>query len=142
MWGFKGKGLATFSKVGTNNDVSLIDETFQLLKTEVKDITVISIYLSSDCSKLETVVDFIFKYKAEKCVVLGDFNFTPDVSNVLTNHLQDWAFNQLVKLPTHIDGNILDHCYVSNALSNSTFTDLHYVYYSDHQGILITITEQ
>ena len=61
----------------------------------------------------------------EKCVVIGDFNFTPTTSNSLTKQLKEWNFSQLVDSATHKDGNIIDHVYASEALSSLTFVDLH-----------------
>ena len=112
------------------------------MKIKVKGITLISVYLSSNCSKLEVVVDFLSQHKSEKCLVIGDFNFTPDASNVFTKQMKDWNFSQLVDSATHKDGNIIDHAYTSEILSTLTFVDLHYVYYSDHQGLFINIVDQ
>ena len=75
-------------------------------------------------------MDFLSQHKSEKCLVIGDFNFTPDASNVFTKQMKDWNFSQLVDSATHKDGNIIDHAYTSEILSTLTFVDLHYVYYS------------
>ena len=73
---------------------------------------------------------------------LGNFNFDSNTKNALTTRLLQWVFTQQVQLQTHKDGNIIDHVYISEALSHTSFTDLHYVYYSDHQGIFVTIVEK
>ena len=140
----KGKGVATFSKIAFEEKVILIDPdaTFQLIKTVVKGITIFSVYISSNCSKLESVVAFLEQHKTERSLIIGDFNFTPDDSNQITKQLQAWNFCQLIRSPTHKDGNILDHAYVSEELSNSTLSELHYVYYSDHQGLFIDIMNE
>ena len=134
----RGKGLVTYSKVPVEERVNLFDEdaTFQLITTKVKGITIISFYISPHCSNLETIVDYLSKHKTKKCLLIGDFNFTPQSSNILTRQLKNWNFCQIIQSPTHRDGNIIDHAYISEALSTSTFPDIHYVYYSDHQGIL------
>ena len=140
----KGKGLATFSKIPVQENISLVDKnaSFQLMSAKIKDIMIISVYLSSNCSNLEAVVQFLSQNKTEKCVIMGDFNFTPYVSNIITKKLHSWNFTQLIKSPTHKDGNILDHVYVSESLSASFVVDNHYIYYSDHQGIFINIIDQ
>ena len=140
----KGKGLATFAKPAIDDKISLIasDGTFQLMKTSIKGITVISVYLSSNCPQMENVVDFLAQQKTESCLIIGDFNFTPDASNLVTKQLRLWNFSQIVHSPTHKDGNILDHAYVSEALSNSTFSELHYVYFSDHQCLFVNIIKE
>ena len=140
----KGKGLVTFSKLNVEDNISIVDinATFQLMSTKVKGVTIISVYISSNCSNFETIVNFLSQYKADKCLVIGDFNFNPKSSNKLTNYLKASNFSQLVQSATHKDGNIIDHVYVSEALSALTFVNVHYVYYSDHQGLFINIIEQ
>lgn len=140
----KGKGLVTFSKVEIEENSSFvdIDATFQLMVTKVKGVTIISVYISSHCPELDTIATFLSKYKTEKCLIIGDFNFTPESKNVVTEQLKALTFNQIIESPTHQEGNIIDHVYVSEALSKSTFADIHYAYYSDHQGLFINIVEQ
>ena len=111
------------------------------MATEVKGIMIISVYISSGCSNLTAVVDFFSQHITEKCIILGDFNFLPEDSNIITEQLQAWNFTQLIKVATHKDGGTLDHAYVSESLSGSVDADIHYVYYSDHQGLLINIIE-
>ena len=91
---------------------------------------------------LEAILEFIAQNRTEKCIILGDFNFSPNASNILTKQLQAWNFIQLIESPTHKDGNILDHAYVSESLSGSVSADVHYIYYSDHQGLFINIIDQ
>ena len=83
----KGKGLATYSKIGIQGTISLMDDenTYQVMKMTVKGITIISVYLSSNCPKLDAVVNFISLNKSEKCVVIGDFNFSPCSSSYRDN---------------------------------------------------------
>ena len=140
----KGKGLVTFSKLTIEENVSLVDinATFQIMTTRVKGVTIISLYISSNCSNLESIANFLSLYKTEKCLVIGDLNFTPETSNLVTKQLKTLNFCQIIETPTHKDGNIIDHVYVSEALFNLTYAELHYVYYSDHQGLLINIVEQ
>ena len=140
----KGKGLATFTKPPVEGNVSLVDihTTFQLMSTQVKGIMLISVYISSNCSNLEAVVEFLSQNSSDKCIIMGDFNFTPDSSNIITRQLQAWNIFQLIKSPTHKDGNILDHVYVSKSLSALVSADIHYIYYSDHQGLFINIIDK
>ena len=136
--------MVTFSKVNVDGNASIVDVngTFQLMAINVKGVTIISVYISSNCNNFEAITNFLYQHKTDKCLVIGDFNFNPNSSNKLTNYLKESNFTQLVQSPTHKDGNTIDHVYVSEELLASTFTDAHYVYYSDHQGIFINISEQ
>ena len=91
-------------------------------------------------SRFEVIFsEFLEQHKNERCIVLGDFNFDPDRTNALTRKFKEWNFTQQVSNPTHRDGNIIDHIYVSEELLEHSVCDLHYVYYSDHQGVCITL---
>ena len=41
--------------------------------------------------------------------------------------------------PTHLQGNILDHVYVSEELKDMTKTSLYYTYFSDHDAVMIKV---
>ena len=45
----------------------------------------------------------------------------------------------MVGRATHLDGHILDHVYVPHAKSTSVDIKHHHVYYSDHDGILVSV---
>ena len=47
----------------------------------------------------------------------------------------------MVKRATHLDGHILDHVYLHKNLTNLADIKHHYVYYSDHDGIIINELE-
>ena len=47
--------------------------------------------------------------------------------------LENWNFNQLVREPTHIQGGLIDHCYMSDNISSSSVSlSQKSVYYTDH----------
>ena len=46
---------------------------------------------------------------------------------------------QVVQRATHVEGHILDHVYVPQARSTSVDIKHHHVYYSDHDGILVSV---
>ena len=104
----------------------------------VKDVTVVFIYLSQDV-KLVEVLNHLKNFVTNRTIILGDVNFYPDSSNLLTRQLKLWKFSQLVEEPTHDKGNIIDHVYVSEDLLHRATCDLHYVYYSDHQVVCVNI---
>ena len=137
----EGKGLATYSKEKFLQQSILIakDNSFSIMKMLVKDVTVISVYLSKEAKELVEIVEFLEQHKTKRCIVLGDFNFNPDKTNILTRKFKEWNYSQQINNPTHRDGNIIDHVYVSQELLEHSVCDLHYVYYSDHQGVCLTL---
>ena len=136
----KGKGQASYSKLGLSEPITCVDPdgTYQITKMLVKDVTVISMYLSQN-AKLDEVSEFVRFHATEKCIVTGDFNFTPDKSNLLSQQLKTLNFSQLIQEPTHKEGNIIDHIHVSPILKDCTASHLEYVYFSDHQGVCVNI---
>ena len=44
----------------------------------------------------------------------------------------------MVKRATHLDGHILDHVYFPENVTNLVHIKHHYVYYSDHDGIIVS----
>ena len=85
---------------------------------------------------------FDFNNENEVTCLIGDFNFDANGSNVLTQYLSSQGFSQIVKRATHLDGHILDHVYLTQSLSNLAKIQHHYVYYSDHVGIIVNIKKE
>ena len=73
----------------------------------------------------------------EVTCLIGDLNFDHPGKNDLTKYLSRLNFSQMVKKATHLDGNILDHVYVPEKLANLVEIKHHYVYYSDHDAIMV-----
>ena len=48
---------------------------------------------------------------------------------------------QMVKRATHLDGHILDHVYVQQKEAPHVEIKHHYAYYSDHDGILVSLKD-
>ena len=75
---------------------------------------------------------------------MGDFNFCylDKNSNCTKNLLDRQNFKQLVKEPTHIDGNLIDHAYLRDLAGKiRTKTIVHNKYYSDHKGLAVMIQQ-
>ena len=82
--------------------------------------------------------------KGRITLITGDFNacFMENFSNRMIQGLLSSGFDQLVHEPTHIRGRHIDHAYFldpSNRLK--PIIDRYSPYYSDHDGICITIPE-
>ena len=58
--------------------------------------------------------------------------------NHLTKFLKSQNLVQTVNKATHLDGNILDHVCVPKEKCNKIQVNLHYTYYSDHEGISVS----
>ena len=77
-------------------------------------------------------------------LLIGDFNFCYLSSSA--KPLRDFFllndFKQLIKEPTHIDGNIIDQAYMKDCKNNlRTETFMQSKYYSDHRGIDIIVRQ-
>ena len=74
-------------------------------------------------------------------VVLQTLLFLNPVVLVPTHpkYLSRLDFTQIINRATHLDGHILDHVYVPKRKVNQTKIKHHYVYYSDHDGILVKL---
>ena len=73
---------------------------------------------------------------------MGDFNFDALSSekNIILRELENWGFRQLVQEPTHIEGGIIDHCYISETIkSESVILSQKSVYYTDHDIIPVKV---
>ena len=72
--------------------------------------------------------------------ICGDFNlcFLKNKNNTFTQYLIKKEFSQIVKYSTHEKGGLLDHIYIKN-ISQNYHIHHHAVYYSDHEGICVTL---
>ena len=83
-------------------------------------------------------------FTKKKTLILGDFNFNAlcQDQNYILRELENWNFKQLIQNPTHIQGGVIDHCYISRNLPlSSIFFPQESVYYTDHDIIEIKITQ-
>jgi hypothetical protein len=74
--------------------------------------------------------------------VAGDFNFChlSSSSNPTRRYLSENNFEQLIKEPTHIEGNILDQAHLRDIGGNLNCTvQLHSKYFTDHKGLAIIV---
>jgi hypothetical protein len=77
-------------------------------------------------------------------IISGDFNicYMENFSNRMTQGLLSMGFNQLVHEPTHIRGRHIDQVYFLDQSDRlQPIVDRYSPYYSDHDGICITIPE-
>lgn len=137
----RGKGVGVFFKKDAKIEVCE-EELYQFIKFRAKEFTIFCLYISKGCDFNELVKslkDFNFNDKNEVTCLIGDLNFDYPGNNDLTKYLSQLNFAQLVKRATHLDGHVLDHVYVSEDLANLTMIKHHYVYYSDHDAIIVNV---
>ena len=75
-------------------------------------------------------------------IVIGDLNYETSEKNSLSKYLYSEGLVQIVKRPTHIDGGIIDHCYLRKEWKNRIEVDYFFRHYSDHVTICLTFPPQ
>ena len=107
-----GKGVAVYvkDKIASYSYHAISEPYLQLGRVSLPDLDVITIYRSQEEPPFRAkhfLRQFINLEKTT--LIVGDFNICPRrrPTNDLTSFLSGQSFNQLVTLPTHIDGGIL-----------------------------------
>ena len=140
----KGKGIAIYFKKETFKIEKCINkESMQLSKFTSPLIDIIAIYRSQHGDMMEfkeNIEQLINGEKAE--LILGDFNFCfmSSSSNPVGNFLKQNNFLQLIKEPTHIEGNLLDQAHLRDTKQVLEYSaELHSKYYTDHKALAIMV---
>ena len=137
-----GKGIALYVR----QDVQFEEEIYtasdlQLATVSHKGAKIVNVYRSNQGSltELRKVFDNLLS-SAHHGVVIGDFNLCAQMqkNNHVTTGLKKIGFIQKVTDPTHIQGRIIDHCYVKeNEEFKMKDLTLYSPYYTDHDAILV-----
>ena len=135
-----GGGLAVYYRSGYSHVGDVCKKSYQLSKFRSSDYDVISVYRSKNESRqgqIEFLIDLQKLLNSRnKIIITGDFNTDPDGS-VIGKELRNWNFKQVINYPTHIEGNRIDHCYISDNIKVKIRQTP--VYYSDHDKIEICV---
>ena len=113
-----GKGVAVYVKEGLSKGVAkFIDANLQLMKIATKHLAIINIYRSQD----KTLPSAAFHLRdlldtETDTLIIGDVNVCASYPNSLRNYLEGEGFQQLVTLPTHIQGGSLSLGFVFDLL--------------------------
>ena len=141
-----GKGVATYyssDKFQPLEDVKM--DKFQITKFQHRDLDIINIYRSQSLNSLEVLEHLKQLIETGRpTLITGDFNicFMENFSNRLIQGLLSLGFDQLVHEPTHIRGRHIDHAYFLDPRGRlKPIVDRYSPYYSDHDGICITIQD-
>ena len=121
-------------------------ENYQISKLQSEQYDIICVYRSSDAVKYKQI-EFLsdlrgFVCEPKQTLIFGDFNFNavcPN-QNYILRELESWNFKQLIQNPTHVQGGVIDHCYITNTIpAASVMMSQKPVYYTDHDIIKVTI---
>ena len=142
--GGKGKGLAVYSRFGKSTTVSHTEEKVSVAKVTNRGIDYIFLYLSKGFEWilvhqiLEDLIDSV-----QPTVVMGDVNWDWNSNKPMKSYFLKRGFSQEIDSPTHEDGNILDHLYLSKPFEKMTFeVKQQSVHFSDHDLITLYIKGQ
>ena len=136
----KWKGVAGFFKKDGKIEICE-EEYFQFIKFQWQNFVIFCLYISKGCSYdilVQSLEAFGFNDNQHTYLV-GDLNFDATGKNTLTKYLTKLNFVQMVNRATHLDGHILDHVYVPQNEVNFCEIHQHYAYYSDHDGIIVSL---
>ena len=141
-----GKGIALYHKENFKPIADIKKENYQISKLNSEKCDIISVYRSSDSSK-SNMITFLSDLRTllhtnRKTLILGDFNFNALCAeqNFILRELENWNFKQLIQNPTHIQGGVIDHCYISNTFPiGAVSVSQKPIYYMDHDIIKVTI---
>ena len=140
----RGKGLATYFKSSIfSHEIDVKQDDMQLSKFTSKNIDIISIYRSKQgtINKLNEEISAISR-GTKALLMVGDFNYCylEKAMNSARKFLTENDFSQLIFEPTHLEGNILDHCYLRDRKTFFKATvQLHCKYYTDHKGLAVLL---
>ena len=141
-----GKGIATYFNDDQFKPADEVNaDKFQITKFKHEAIDVVNVYRSQLGNSLELLENLKKVIEAERITIItGDFNicYIENFSNRMTQGLLSMGFDQLVHEPTHIRGRHIDQVYFLDPSERlRPIVDRYSPYYSDHDGICVTISE-
>ena len=144
----KGKGISTYFKSNIFTPVEdYITSKMQISKLNSLDLDVISVYRSDRGNPNELIGKLLTMIRVEKTTIItGDFNicYLQIPKNQISKGLLGESFQQLIKEPTHIRGGHIDHVYwrVGKEHWEEPIIERYSPYYSDHDGICVTLKKK
>merc|ERR1712062_320255 len=113
----KGKGVAGYSKIDlVAQPETVANETYSAILFKTMDFNIVFLYLSSNCKKddLFTLLDSWIEKEMIPTAIMGDMNEKflageklKKASTRFVSMMTIRGFHQLIKEPTHRDGNII-----------------------------------
>ena len=140
-----GKGIATYYQSDYSVTGTVNKALYQISRVSSNNIHIINLYISRGANKREFLQDLGALAKGKKpCIIVGDFNIdflnSPNeliITQIISKLILSNGFHQIVTLPTHDKGGLIDHIYIKN-VSEQIDVSLNFPFYSDHAAILVT----
>ena len=119
---------------------SYSSERFQMVGgISSNNIQIYTLYISQQAS-FDCIITKLKEWmKPGPMIVIGDFNFEATKENALSKFLCFQGLTQIVNRPTHIEGGIIDHCYVKSEWKESIKVDYIFPHFSDHIAICLSL---
>ena len=140
----RGKGCCVYydNDQCLRNINKFISQKFQIISGIYKNCAQIFVLYISKGADFDLIVNTMKNMMIPgPKIVIGDFNYESTKHNALTLFLNSKGLIQIVNRPTHIEGGIIDHCYVEKNMMNAIKIDYIYPYYSDHISICLSISQ-
>ena len=134
-----GKGVVTYFKGTYRVSATINKQSYQMIKLTGNRFSVINLYCSKGANKQQFFSDLMTLLRGTLCcIIVGDFNdnFLKEPKSNFVQQMIAQKLTQLVETPTHAEGGLLDHVYVTNTKWQLN-TEVNFRYYSDHAAITI-----
>ena len=139
----RGRGIATYSSQDFVLRGEFISEPdCQLIKVSCEKFDIVNVYRSQECTVFKDKVKYVVD-PLRSTILTGDTNIDilKDSGKHFVEFMKDLGFTQLVKFPTHDQGGLLDHVYVTQDLLERVSVSQTGIYFSDHQLITIKLND-
>ena len=125
------------------HEIDIKQDYMQISKFTSSAIDIIVLYRSQSGNHQDleqNLKELVNKEKPQ--LIIGDFNFCflEKSLNPTKKYLEESDFSQLIKEPTHIEGNLLDQAHVRDSRRVHKYSAVvHSKYYSDHKGLGVLV---
>ena len=138
----RGKGLAGYTKLKLVEIPGIVSsKTHSAISLKTSQFQIIFLYLSKDYDK-EVVYNLLNMWINEDIptAIMGDMNENALKKSKLVEFMTSKGFVQLINETTFIQGSVIDHIYINQAMQKkSFFTKVDSCYYSGHDIISLYI---
>ena len=138
----RGRGIATYNSKDFLLREFISEHDCQLMKVSCDEFDIVNVYRSQDCKVFEDKIKYVVD-PMRPTILTGDTNIdiSKDSGKHFVEFMNDLGFTQLVKYPTHDQGGLLDHVYVTKELLERVSVTQTGIYFSDHQLITIRLND-